>query len=187
VAKKINKADEGFLTSKILALLDPDETFSGFDEGGSFFSDSAALRFAGPDEIPNAPGIAGELPSHAMPDLSAGAFHTEASASVDAFLQTLASDTLLFKFVTRIQTILSSAPEHATQSTVAEWQFAELFAQGSAAGAGDAQAPSAVQAAATHAQTASEAPGLDLPGRLSVLFDAHAGAQAAQGDTLWFV
>lgn len=172
--KKLNTADEGFLASKILALFDPDEIFSGFDEGGSFFSDSAALHFANLHEIPNAPGTAGELPSYAMPDLSAGASHTEVSSSVDALLHSLASDTLLFKIIANFQTVLSSALEHPAQPTAPEWRFAELFAQGSAAD--DAQA-----------QTVSTAPSLDLSGLLSSSVDAHAGAQAAQGDTLWLV
>jgi hypothetical protein len=211
VAKKLYKVDEGFLASNVLALFDPDEAFPASDGGDSFFSDSAAFHFVSPDEIPRASGPAGQLPSSAMADLSSAAFHSEASASSDgALVHALASDTLVFKPLDAIQ---ASVPPYAPGSDAPHLTVAELFAAGGAAelfaSVGpessahplpaydsvlhtDAQAPSVVQAAATHAQAIGESPGLDPSGRPlppynSVLFESHAGTQAAQGDTLWFI
>jgi hypothetical protein len=216
VAKRLYKADEGFLTSKAFDLSLGDEAFLALDEaapvagGHSFLSDSAAFHFVSPDNIPRALGPVDQLPSYAMLDLPSQAFHAEVPASANAALvHALASDTLAFKPLDAIQASVpyapgSDAPHLSIAELFAVGGAAELFASPGLDPSGnplpaydsvlhtDTQASSAVQAAATHAQAIGESPGLDPSGRPlppynSVLFDSHAGTQAAQSDTLWFI
>jgi len=213
VAKKLYNADAGFLASKALGLSLGEEAFLALDEvasaadSHSFFSDSSALHFRAPDNIPAALGpVLQSMPSYAMPDAShAGAAPILSDA---AFVHAIESDALVFKPLDAIQATVPDAPSNgAFQPTVFPEPFAaaDIFASPGLDPSGhplpaynsvlhDAQAPSATQAAATQAaaQAIGESPGLDrfghpLPPYNSVLFDTHAATQAASGDTLWFI